>query len=149
MFVNVNRQSEPLYSGGQYVGQRNTGYQLRQDFTVESTNVELVEKVSREISSLIALGVQIDAWQPEYYYTKLSDIKLQLIEKATQDACLRAEKIASTSDAKLKKLAEAKMGVFQITGANSDESFTAGGNFNTSSRNKKARITMRLVYHIR
>ena len=41
------------------------------------------------------------------------------------------------------------MGVFQITGANTNEEFSAGGNFNTSSKNKKARITIRLEYIVR
>ena len=53
------------------------------------------------------------------------------------------------SGAKLRKLKTARMGVFQITGANTNEEFSAGGNFNTSSKNKKARITMRLEYNIR
>ena len=41
------------------------------------------------------------------------------------------------------------MGVFQITGANTNEEFSAGGSFNTSSRQKKARITMRVEYRVR
>ncbi len=150
MFVNVNKQSEPIYSGdGRYVGSRFTGYELRQEFRVESTNVEAVENVSREISSLIAQGVQMESWQPEYYYTKLSDLKLELIEKATEDARTRAQKIADKSGAALGSLAMGRMGVFQITGANSNEALSAGGNYNSSSKNKKASITMRLEYHIK
>ncbi len=45
------------------------GYRLRQRFTVESSDVEKVETVSREISSLIAQGVSIEAYAPDYYYT--------------------------------------------------------------------------------
>ena len=41
------------------------------------------------------------------------------------------------------------MGVIQITGTNSNEAFTAGGTYNTESKNKKARITMKLDYHIK
>ena len=77
MFVNVNRQTEPVYQDGRYVGDRFTGYELRQEFRIESTDVEAVESVSREISSLIAQGVRMDAEQPEYFYTKLSDLKLE------------------------------------------------------------------------
>lgn len=149
MFVNVNPTSEPIYSSGQYVGQKNTGYTLRQNFTVESGNVEAVENVSREISSLIAQGVYIESYAPEYFYSGLTDLKLSLIQTATEDARLRAEKIAEKSGAKLAKLSSAKMGVFQITGANTNEEFSAGGNFDSASKNKKARITMRLEYHIK
>ena len=148
-FVNVNRTTEPIYANGQYIGQRNTGYELRQEFTVESKDIARVETVSREISSLIAQGVQIESWQPEYYYTKLADVKMDLIAKATEDANLRARTIAKKAGSRLKKLRTARMGVFQITSPNSNEAFTAGGTFNTSSKNKIARITMRLEYHIK
>lgn len=150
MFVNVHKNYEPIYSNGNYMGQRFTGYVLSQGFTVESnTGLEAVENISREISSLIAQGVQIEASEPEYYYSQLDQMKLELIEKSTADARARAEKIASEAGSGLRSLKSARMGVFQITGANTNEEFSAGGSFNTSSKTKKARITMRLEYTVR
>lgn len=149
-FVDVDKQYESVYSAnGNWAGQRFTGYMLRQRFTVESTDVEKVEVVSREISSLIAQGVSIEAYAPDYYYTKLDDVKMGLIETASADARTRAEKIASNAGTKIGRVASARMGVFQITGANSNEEFSAGGSFNTSSRTKKARITMRIEYRVK
>ncbi len=149
-FVNVNKQYEPVYgANGNWAGQRFTGYMLRQRFTVESTDVEKVEVVSREISSLIAQGVSIEAYAPDYYYTKLDDVKMGLIETASADARTRAEKIADNAGTKIGRVASARMGVFQITGANTNEEFSAGGSFNTSSRTKKARITMRIEYRLK
>ena len=148
-FVNVDKQFSPVYNAnGNWAGQRFSGYALRQRFTVESKEVEKVETISREISSLIAQGVSIEAYAPDYYYTKLDDVKMGLIETASADARLRAEKIASNAGAKLGAVKSARMGVFQITGANSNEEFSAGGSFNTSSRQKKARITMRIEYRV-
>ena len=149
-FVNVDKQYEPVYNAnGNWAGQRFTGYSLRQRFTVESTDVERVEGISREISSLIAQGVSIDAYAPDYYYTKLDDVKMGLIETASADARMRAEKIAVNAGTKIGRVASARMGVFQITGANTNEEFSAGGSFNTSSRHKKARITMRIEYRVK
>ncbi|MCM1301619.1 MAG: SIMPL domain-containing protein [Alistipes senegalensis] len=149
-FVNVDKQYESVYNAnGNWAGQRFTGYRLRQRFTVESTDVEKVEVVSREISSLIAQGVSIEAYAPDYYYTKLDDVKMGLIETASADARTRAEKIADNAGTKIGRVASARMGVFQITGANSNEEFSAGGSFNTSSRTKKARITMRIEYRVK
>lgn len=149
-FVNVNKQFSPVYNAnGNWAGQRFTGYELQQRFIVESNDVEKVETISREISSLIAQGVSIEAYAPDYYYTKLDDVKMGLIEKASADARTRAEKIAANAGTKIGKVATARMGVFQITGANSNEEFSAGGSFNTTSRNKKARITMRIEYRIK
>ncbi len=149
-FVNVDKQYESVYNAnGNWAGQRFTGYKLRQRFTVESTDVEKVEVVSREISSLIAQGVSIEAYAPDYYYTKLDDVKMGLIETASADARTRAEKIADNAGTKIGRVASARMGVFQITGANTNEEFSAGGSFNTSSRTKKARITMRIEYRLK
>lgn len=149
-FVNVDKQFDAIYNAsGNWAGQRFTGYQLRQRFSVESAEVEKVETISREISSLIAQGVAIEAYAPEYYNTKLDDVKLGLIEKASADARVRAEKIATNAGTKIGNVASARMGVFQITAANSNEEFSAGGSFNTSSRTKKARITMRIEYRVK
>ncbi len=149
-FVNVDKQFSPVYNAnGNWAGQRFSGYALRQRFTVESKEVEKVETISREISSLIAQGVSIEAYAPDYYYTKLDDVKMGLIETASADARTRAEKIADNAGSRIGRVASARMGVFQITGANSNEEFSAGGSFNTSSRNKKARITMRIEYRIK
>ena len=149
-FVNVNKQFAPVYNAnGSWAGQRFTGYELRQRVTVESKEVDKVEAVSREMSSLIAQGVSIEAYQPDYYYTRLDDVKLSLIERASAEARTRAEKIAANAGAKIGKVRSARMGVFQITGANTNEEFSAGGSFNTSSRQKKARITMRIEYRIK
>lgn len=149
-FVNVYKQTEPVYNAaGNYAGQRFTGHRLSQGFSVESADVDKVENISREISALIAQGVSIEAYQPSYYYTKLDDVKLSLIEQASADARARAEKIAENAGTAIGRVASAKMGVFQITGANSNEEFSAGGSFNTSSRQKKARITMKVEYRVR
>lgn len=149
-FVNVEKQFTPVYNAnGNWAGQRFTGYGLRQRFIVESADVEKVETISREISSLIAQGVAIEAYAPDYYYTKLDDVKMGLIEKASADARMRAERIAENAGTKIGKVASARMGVFQITGANTNEEFSAGGSFNTSSRQKKARITMRIEYRVK
>ena len=131
-FVNVDKTYQTVYSAN-----------------IESTDVDLVENVSREISALIAQGVSIEARQPDYYYTKLDDVKLSLIERASADARARAEKIAQNAGTGIGAVASARMGVFQITGANANEEFSAGGSFNTASRHKKARITMRIEYRIK
>ena len=150
-FVNVNKDYESVYSSqGGYMGQRFTGYSMRQQFTVTSTDVDAVESVSREISSLIAKGVSMEAWAPSYYYTRLDDVKLDLIERASQDARNRARKIAKNAGTSREgKLVSSRLGVFQITGTTSDEEYSAGGSFNTSSRQKKARVTIRAEYRVK
>lgn len=146
--VQTNERRESLYQNGNYVGSTFVGYELSQTVKVESTDVELVESVSREVTELLNKGVQFNSYSPRYYYTKLADLKIEMISKATEDARIRAEKIAENSGGKLGKLKDARMGVFQITGQNSGEDYSWGGSFNTSDKNKTASITMRLEYDI-
>lgn len=149
MFVNSFKTEKPTYSNGNYIGSDFLGYQLTQDIKIESNDVDKIEAISRNISILISKGINIYSQQPEYYYTKLEELKLEIIEAATSDALVRAEKIASKAGASLGNLMSGKMGIFQIVGKNSNEDFSWGGAYNTSSKNKKATITMRLDYHIK
>lgn len=125
------------------------GFTLRQTVTVESADVTRIESISREITELIHKGVELYSQPPQYYYTKLSDLKMELIEKATEDAKARASIIATRSGANLGKLKNASMGVFQIIAQNSSEDYSWDGAFNTSSKQKTATITMRLQFGIR
>lgn len=146
--VNTIEQQENQYQNGNYVGSIFKGYELTQSVKIESKDVEKVEEVSREITELLNKGVQFNSQPPRYYYTKLSDLKIQMISKATEDARLRAEKIAENSGEELGDLKSANMGVFQITGQNSGEDFSWSGAYNTADKNKTASITMRLEYEI-
>ncbi|WP_141877218.1 SIMPL domain-containing protein [Gramella sp. Hel_I_59] len=146
--VQTNEQQENQYQNGNYVGSIFKGYELTQPVKIESSNVELIENVSREITELLNKGVQFNSSPPRYYYTKIADLKIEMISKATEDARLRAEKIASNSGEDLGDLKSANMGVFQITGQNSGEDFSWSGAYNTADKNKTASITMRLEYEI-
>ena len=84
-----------------------------------------------------------------YYYTGLEDVKLSLLAAAAADARDRASNIAKSSKAKLGELKLSRAGVFQITAATGDEEFSAGGSFNLSSREKKARVTVRSEFYIK
>jgi hypothetical protein len=48
----------------------------------------------------------------------------------------------------LGKLKKATLGIFQITGKNTDEDYTYGGAFNTSSLNKTGSITIRMEFAV-
>ncbi|WBL23434.1 SIMPL domain-containing protein [Zunongwangia sp. HRR-M8] len=146
--VQTNEQREQQYQNGNYIGSIFKGYQLTQSVKIESNNVELIEDVSREITELLNKGVQFNSTPPRYYYTKIADLKIEMISKATEDARLRAERIASNSGETLGDLKSADMGVFQITGQNSGEDYSWSGAYNTADKKKTASITMRLEYEI-
>jgi uncharacterized protein len=125
------------------------GYSLNQTVTIESKEVEKVEQVSREVTELISQGIEISSSAPEYYYTKLGELKIEMVAAATADAHIRAEQIAKNSNASLGHLRFAQMGVFQITAQNSSDDYSWGGSFNTDSKMKTANITMKLQFGIK
>jgi hypothetical protein len=147
--VNSRKNTRAKYTNdGKYIGDEFLGYVLTQSLQIDSNDVEKVEKVSREITELLNKGIQFYSQAPRYYYTKLADLKIEMISKATEDARTRAEKIAENSGSKLGHLTSAKLGIFQITGQNSNEDFSWGGTYNTSSKEKTASITIKLNYEI-
>lgn len=145
--VQTTEQRDNKYQDGNYIGSVFRGYELSQSVQIESTDVAKIEEVSREITELLNNGVQFNSSPPRYYYTKLADLKIEMISKATEDARIRAERIAENAGGQLGDLISARMGVFQITGQNSGEDYSWGGAYNTSSKNKTASITMRLEYN--
>lgn len=147
--INIDKEFNTRYDGdGKQIGSEFTGYNLKQDVTVDSKNIDRVEKISREITELIQTGIELNSTTPSYYYTKLSELKIDLLAKASADAKLRAETIAKNAGSSLGKIRKATMGVFQITGQNSNEDYSYGGVFNTSSKNKTATITMKVDFAV-
>ena len=147
--VSIEKEFNTRYdSEGRTLGTEFTGYNLKQSVTVDSRDIEKVEKISREVTELIESGIEFNSSNPSYFYTKLSELKIDLLAKASADAQERAQTIAKNSGSDLGKIKKAAMGVFQITGQNSDEDYSFGGVFNTSSKNKTASIPIRIDYAV-
>ena len=74
----------------------------------------------------------MNSWQPEYIYTKLADLKIQMLADASRDARVRAEQIAGNTGASIARLQTARMGVMQVNAANESEVSGTGMNDTTS-----------------
>lgn len=125
-----------------------SGYELSQKINLQSKDVAKIESLSRDITEIINLGIEFTSAPPNYFYTKLADVKQQMIADATKDAKLRAEKIAENAGSDLGNLKKASMGVIQITAPNSNEDYSYGGTYNTTSKEKEASITIKLEYQV-
>ena len=145
--VEINKEfATRTDENGRQIEQNFTGYNLTQVVKVESGNVDKVEKISREVTELIESGIEFNSSPPAYYYSKLSNVKIDLLGKASSDAKARAEIIAKNAGSTLRNLRKANMGVFQITGKNSNEDYSYGGAFNTSQKNKTGSITIKMEF---
>lgn len=148
--LDIQKLYEPKYDkDGKTIGSVFNGYTLTGKVTVDSRDIDRIEKLSREITDLLQKGIEFTSSTPRYYYSKLNDIKIDLLAKAAMDGHTRAETIAKNSGATLGDIRKATMGIFQITGKNSNEDYSYGGAFNTSSREKTASITLRVDYGVK
>lgn len=90
-------------------------YGATQTIEVQSADVSLVKNVSLDAASLVERGLSVTVNAPEYYYTKLSEIKIDIQADAAKDAMIRGKRIAEATGRKLGVLTNARMGVLQIT----------------------------------
>ena len=145
--VTISERWTTLYNDeGNRTGEVLDGYDLSQSISITSMDVDKIEAISRDISELIESDVEFISYEPEYYYTKLDELKLELIEQATQNAKDRIDLMAAGSGTKPGELLNATLGVFQITPQNSNTEYSYGGTFDTSSRLKNASVTVKLNY---
>lgn len=109
------------------------GYMARQSVVVRSADVPLVEKMSREVTELLEQGITITSAAPLYHYTKLGEMKIEMLAEASKDARTRAENmVSSAGGATLGKLKRADMGIININPANSTQGSWDGNNDTTS-----------------
>jgi hypothetical protein len=109
------------------------GFRSRESIVVNSTDVARVEKASREITSLLEQGVIVNSNAPDYFYTRLGDLKVEMLAAAAKDARTRAENIlGSAGNATVGKLVVADMGVININPTNVTKTSDEGNNDTTS-----------------
>ena len=123
------------------------GYTLRQQVEVRSTDVDKVAQIAREATELINQGILLESNSPQYSYTKLSDLKIEMLGEAAKDAKVRAEKIADSTGNKIGTVRSARMGVMQITAADSTEVSDAGIS-DTSSIDKDVTAVVNISFAV-
>ena len=92
-------------------------------------------------------GVNISGYEPSYFYSKLSDLKVEMLEKASKDAKQRATAMLKATHNRVGKIQSVQMGVFQITPEDSNNVSDSGLSDTTSIRKKVtsvANVTFRV-----
>ena len=111
------------------------------EFNLRTSEIEKIKNTMNEIPSIIGQGLVIGSkndWQPvQYLYTKLNEIKPEMIEEATKNARAAAEKFARDSGSKVGKIKSARQGLFTISDLYVD-----------SGIQKKVRIVSTIEFYI-
>ena len=123
-------------------------YNYSQRIIVKSDDVNKIQKISLDITSLIDKGIDIEVISTDYSYSKISDLKIKLLKEATQDAKQRASAMLKATNNKVGKIDSVKMGVFQITPTESTDVSDMGIN-DTSTIDKKVTAVANVVFSIK
>jgi hypothetical protein len=122
-------------------------YRLVQRFEVRSENVDLITKISRSSTEIINEGVPFASEAPEYLYTQLTQLRVEMIADATRDAKARAEAIMQVTGNRVGSIRRAETDVFQITARNSTETSNSGS-YNTTSIEKDIRSVVSITFAV-
>ncbi len=130
-------------------GNRIVGYSFSQNIVVETREPGQLGKIAEEATNQLAgKGIVLNSGGVEFFYSKLRELKLEMLGEATKDATERARKIVESADAKLGAVRSAGMGVFQVTAPNSID-ISDYGAYDTSSIKKKVTAIVRASYAVK
>jgi hypothetical protein len=116
-------------------------YTASSTITVYSHKVDLVRETMQKLVELgkhgIAIAGQDHQTKTEFLFTKLNDIKPEMVEEATKKAREVAEKFAKDSNSVLGKIKTARQGQFSITDRDSNTPYV-----------KRVRVVSTLEYYL-
>ncbi|MDQ5957205.1 MAG: uncharacterized protein QG614_180 [Patescibacteria group bacterium] len=121
-------------------------YNLNQTVTVESSDVNKVDKLSKEINndfSSYSLASNV-----EYYYNNLKNVRAEMLNEATKNALERAKSVADAGGANIGKITSLSSGVFQVTAKNS-VNYDDYGSYDTAALEKKITATVKANFSVK
>lgn len=121
-----------------------TTYQISGSVIVRSADVDKVSASIQKVGDLVGQGVLITSSFPQYYYTKLNDIKPEMLGEATRNARTAAEQFAKDANAKVGNINNAGQGAFTLSPRDSGEN----QGDETSSMFKKVRVVTTISFYL-
>lgn len=123
--------------------------------TVRSNDVNKIKSVAGKTGDLLKKGIALDdSGGPVFIFTKLNDIKPEMIAEATKNARKSAEQFAIDSGSKVGSMRRAYQGVFSIQGKNTSDSVNQYSDMPYPSSpdayqiDKKARVVSTIDYYL-
>ena len=126
---------------------RIVGYDLTRSVVITSNDMGRVERIAQGVTDLLQQGVVVHSEPVEYLFTRLANLKLELIRAATQDARRRAENVARASGASLGSIEIGDVGVVQVNAANESQT-SWDGVYDRTSPDKDAMVTVRTSFRL-
>lgn len=136
----INSNAIMEYVNGNQTG-RILSYQAYRSVTVRTKDVQLVAKLSNNIGTLLATGVNVGNYGPAYYLSTLDKMRAKLLASAMLDAKERATAITEAVGGKVGALVSVSSGPTQVTTKNSLDR-AAGGIYDVSTIEKTVNVTL-------
>ena len=120
-------------------------FTVRQRMTLRSTDIDLAQQAVRQQFDLVRRGVQLEEGSGmSYTFTRLNEIKPEMVAEATRDARSAAEQFAEDSGTSVGGIKQATQGYFSITARDGD-----GGGWGVSDTPfKKVRVVTTVDFYL-
>ena len=122
-----------------------TTYIISGSVSVRSTDVQKIAKAAQQVGDLVGQGVILTNSYPQYLFTKLNDIKPEMLGEATRNARVAAEQFAKDANAHVGSINSAEQGAFNFSARDAGEN----GGDETASINKKVRVVTTISFYLK
>jgi len=123
-------------------------YTLRQTIDINSSDVNAISEVAKNIQPLIEKGVIFSTQSLEFTYSKLPEERVSMLSLAVADAKARAASLAESSGKSVGQLKSASSGVVQVMSANSTD-VSDYGSYDTSKIEKSIMMTVKASFTLK
>jgi hypothetical protein len=122
-----------------------TGYSMTRSVIVRGSDLEVLSQLANNVTPLQGAGYTVSVYGLELTYSKLDEMRVNLLSAAIADAKDRAEAIAQNTGRSVGPLRNATGGVVQVLSKDSVD-VSDYGSYDTSSMNKDVMVTARVTF---
>lgn len=124
-----------------------SGYSVSRSIIVRSDDIETLTALANNVDPLVGDGYTVSTGSLELTYSKLAEMRVQLLSKAIKDAEERARAIAEDSGRDVTTIRNASSGVVQVL-AEGAVDISDYGSYDTQSLRKEVMVTVRATFSI-
>ncbi|MEE2912347.1 MAG: SIMPL domain-containing protein [Planctomycetota bacterium] len=122
-------------------------YELSQHIRVSTIEVDKIASAAGEVTDLLKDGIFVIGGTPQYTYSGVSDVKIQILAEAASNARKRADEVSTKAGGSVKDIRDIRQGVIQITTPDSTKVTSYGVN-DTSTIMKDVSVVVTVEFGI-